>query len=61
MKHYQLKMTNTVPNDWSDIERADIDSYAWGGAERAYKTYGQLSYAKTNDENAGLYIHLFFE
>ena len=61
MKQYNLKITNTVPTDWSEIERADIDSYAWGGAERAYKTYGQLSYAKTGDEKAGLYIHLFCE
>ena len=61
MKHYNLKMMNTVPADWSNIERADVDSYVWGGAERAYKTYGQLAYAKTGDENTGLYIHLFCE
>ena len=43
MKQYTLKMTNAVPTDWSNIERANVDSYVWGGAERAYKTYGQLS------------------
>ena len=45
MKQYNLKMTNTVPTDWKDIERADVDSYVWGGAELAHKTYGQLVYA----------------
>ena len=61
MKQYTLKMTTSVPADWSDIARADVDSYAWGGAERAYKTYGQLAYAKTGDDKTGLYIHLFCE
>ena len=61
MKHYNLKIMNTVPADWSNIERADVDSYVWGGAERAYKTYGQLAYAKTGNENTGLQIHLFCE
>ena len=61
MKEYNLKITNTAPTDWSEVERANIDSYVWGGAERAYATYGQLSYAKTGDENSGLYIHLFCE
>ena len=61
MKQYNLKITNTVPSDWSKIERADIDTFMWGGAERAYKTYAQLSYAKTGDEKSGLYIHLFCE
>ena len=61
LKQYHLRMTNTVPTDWSAIERADVDSFSWGGAERAYKTYGQLSYAKTGDEKSGLYIHLFCE
>ena len=61
MKQYNLKMMSAVPADWSGIERAYVDSYVWGGAERAYKTYGQLAYAKTDDENAGLYIHLFCE
>lgn len=59
MKEYKLKITNTPPTDWSDIERARVDSYVWGGAERAYETYGQLSYAKTGDEKSGLYVHLF--
>jgi len=54
-------MTTAVPADWSGIERADIDSYVWGGAERAYKSYGQLVYAKTGDGKTGLYIHLFCE
>ena len=61
MKQYTLKMTNAAPTDWSNVARADVDSYAWGGAERAYKTYGQLVYAKTDDEKTGLYIHLFCE
>ena len=61
MKQYQLKMTNTVPTDRSGIARANVDSYVWGGAERAYPTYGQLVYAKTGDEKTGLYIHLFCE
>ncbi|MBO5416955.1 MAG: carbohydrate-binding family 9-like protein [Clostridia bacterium] len=61
MKEYNLKITNTAPTDWSEVERANIDSYVWGGAERAYATYGQLSYAKTGDEKSGLYIHLFCE
>ena len=61
MKQYVLKITDTVPTDWSGIARADVDCYAWGGAERAYKTYGQLAYAKTGDDKAGLYIHLFCE
>lgn len=59
MKEYNLKMTDTPPVDWSHTPRADIDSYVWGGAERAHKAYGQLSYAKTGDEKTGLYIHLF--
>ncbi len=61
LKQYHLKITNAVPSDWSGVERADVDSFSWGGAERAYKTYGQLSYAKTGDERSGLYIHLFCE
>ena len=61
MKQYNLKITNTVPTDWSVMERAHIDSFPWGGAERAYKSYGQLAYAKTGDEKTGLYIHLFCE
>lgn len=61
MKQYNLKITDTVTPDWSTIPRADIDSYVWGGAERAYKTYGQLAYAKAGDEKSGLYIHLFCE
>lgn len=61
MKQYTLKITNTPPSDWSNIERAAVESYVWGGAERAFRTYGQLSYAKTGDENEGLYIHLFCE
>ncbi len=61
MKQYNLKMITSVPDDWSAIERANVDSYVWGGAERAYKTYGQLVYAKTGDEKTGLYIHLFCE
>ena len=61
MKQYNLKITTTVPSDWSEIERADVDSYVWGGAERAYKTYGQVTYAATGDENEGLYIHLACE
>ena len=61
MKQYTLKMIDTIPTDWSDIERANVDSFSWGGAERAYKTYGQLAYAKTGDEKTGLYIHLFCE
>ena len=61
MKQYELKMIKTVPTDWSDIARADVDSYVWGGAERAYKTYGQLAYAKTGDSKTGLYIRLFCE
>ncbi len=61
MKEYNLKITNTPPNDWSAIERAKVDSYVWGGAERAYATYGQLVYAKTGNEKTGLYIRLFCE
>ena len=61
MKQYTLKMIHNVPTDWTDVERADVDSFSWGGAERAYKTYGQLVYAKTGDEKTGLYIHLFCE
>lgn len=61
MKQYTLKITDRIPTDWSDIARADVDSYSWGGAERAYKTYGQLSYAKTGDDKTGLYIRLFCE
>ena len=61
MKQYTLKITNTAPVDWSDIARAHVDSYVWGGAERAYKTYGQLAYAKTGDAETGLYVHLFCE
>ena len=61
MKEYNLKMTDTAPTDWSEIKRANVDSYVWGGAERAYATYGQLVYAKTGDEGSGLYIHLFCE
>ena len=61
MKQYNLKITNSVPSNWSAVEKANVDSYAWGGAERAYKTYGQLVYAKTDDEKTGLYIHLFCE
>jgi len=61
MKQYHLKITNSVPSNWNDIEKANVDSYVWGGAERAYKTYGQLAYVKTGDEKTGLYIHLFCE
>ena len=61
MKQYILKMTRAVPTDWTDVARADVNSYVWGGADRAYKTYGQLLYAKTGDEKTGLYIHLFCE
>lgn len=61
MKEYHLKIMNAVPSDWSAIARASVDSYVWGGVERAYKTYGQLAYAKTSDEKQGLYIHLFCE
>ena len=61
MKQYLLKMTNTVPADWSSVARAEVDSFPWGGAERAYRTYGQLVYAKTGDEKTGLYIRLFCE
>lgn len=61
MKQYNLKIINEAPTDWSSIERAAVDSYVWGGAEKAYKTYGQLVYAKTGDDSAGLYIHLFCE
>ena len=61
MKQYDLKITNSAPTDWSTVTRANVDSFPWGGAERAYKTYGQLAYAKTGDEKAGLYIHLFCE
>lgn len=61
MKQYTLKITDKIPTEWSDIARADVDSYAWGGAERAYKTYGQLAYAKTGDDKTGLYIRLFCE
>ena len=61
MKQYNLKITSSVPSNWSAVEKANVDSYAWGGAERAYKTYGQLVYAKTDDEKTGLYIHLFCE
>ena len=39
MKEYHLKIMNAVPSDWSAIARASVDSYVWGGAERAYKTY----------------------
>lgn len=61
MKQYNLKIMNEAPIDWSGFERAVVDSYVWGGAEKAYKTYGQLVYAKTGDDGAGLYIHLFCE
>lgn len=61
MKQYHLKITDTIPSDWREVERAHVDSFPWGGGERAYKMYGQLIYAKTNDEEAGLYIHLFCE
>jgi len=61
MKQYTLTITNTPPSDWSGIARANVDSYVWGGAERAYPTYGQLVYAKTGDEKTGLYVHLFCE
>ena len=61
MKQYHLKITNSVPSNWNDIEKANVDSYVWGGAERAYKTYGQLVYAKTGDEKTGLHIRLFCE
>ena len=61
MKQYNLKITDTVPSDWCDVERADVDSFSWGGGEQAYKMYGQLLYAKTGDEKTGLYIHLFCE
>ena len=61
MKEYRLNIAHTVPTDWGRIERAHVDSYVWGGGERAYATYGQLVYAKTEmrgnfykcDENAG--------
>lgn len=59
MKQYNLKITDTVPTDWSSVPRAEVDAYVWGGAERAYPTYGQLVYAKTGNDNTGLYIHLF--
>ena len=61
MKQYTLKITNAVPTDWSRVACAHVDSYVWGGAERAYKTFGQLVYAKTEDEKTGLYMHLFCE
>ncbi len=61
MKQYNLKITDKVPADWSGIERADVDSYVWGGAERAYKTFGQVIYAATGDSDEGLYIRLFCE
>lgn len=59
MKQYTLTITDTAPADWSSIARANLDAYVWGGAERAYPTYGQLVYAKTGDDKTGLYIHLF--
>ncbi len=61
MKEYRLNIIHTVPTDWEGVERAHVDSYVWGGAERAYATYGQLVYAKTEDEKAGLYVRLFCE
>ena len=61
MKQYDLKITNSAPIDWSAVSRANIDSFPWGGAERAYKTYGQLVYAKTGGDDTGLYIRLFCE
>ena len=61
MKEYIMKITDEVPSVWSDVAKANIESYVWGGAERAYATYGQLVYAKTGDEKAGLYIRLFCE
>ena len=61
VKQYTLQMMNTASVDWRDIARANVDSYVWGGAQRAYKTYGQLAYAKTGDDKTGLYIHLFCE
>lgn len=61
MKTYNLKITTAENVDWSVIERADIDSYVWGGKERAYKTYAQVTYAATGTDTEGLYIRLFCE
>ena len=59
MKEYPLKIVSAAPTDWSDTPRAYVDSYVWGGGERAYTTYGQLVYAATGDASAGLYARMF--
>lgn len=61
MKQYDLIMTHTAAIDWSNIPTAHIDSYVWGGAERAHKAYGQAVYAATGGADEGLYIHLCCE
>ncbi len=58
MKQYSVKITSSSDIDWSSLDKAHIDEYTWGGADRAPKAYGQMVYAKTGDENEGIYIHL---
>ncbi len=58
MKQYNVKFTDNANIDWSIVDKANIDQFTWGGAERAPKAYGQMAYAKTGGEDEGVYIHL---
>ncbi len=59
MKQYNVKITTSSKIDWGSLPKADIDSYVWGGADRAHKAYGQVAYAATGNTDEGLYIHLY--
>lgn len=58
MKTYNVKITNSSDIDWSKLDKAHIEEYTWGGAERAPKAYGQMAYAKTGGADEGVYIRL---
>lgn len=58
MKTYNVKFQYTADIDWDKIEKAEVNEYPWGGAERGFETYAQMVYAKTGDEKEGMYLHL---
>lgn len=58
MKTYNVKITDTANINWDAIDKAHIDQFTWGGAERSPKSYGQMIYAKTGGADEGIYIHL---
>ena len=58
MKRLNVMITDTSAISWEDVPKAAIDSYVWGGADRAPKACGQLVYAATGGPDEGFYVHL---